>query len=77
MGETEGLVKIISDARSDEILGAQLIGPEVTEILGEITVAKVLESTSYELSKIIHPHPTLSEAILEAAGAICGEAIHI
>lgn len=76
MGETEGLVKIISDAGSDEILGAQLIGPEVTEILGEITVARVLGTTSYELSKIIHPHPTLSEAILEAAGAISGKAIH-
>jgi len=77
MGETEGLVKIISDAKSDEILGAQLIGPEVTEILGEITVAKILESTSYKLGKIIHPHPTLSEAIMEAAGTIYDEAIHI
>lgn len=77
MGETEGLVKIVSDAKSDEILGAQLIGPEVTEILGEITLARVFESTSYELSKIIHPHPSLSEAILEAAGAISGKAIHI
>jgi dihydrolipoamide dehydrogenase len=77
LGESEGLVKIVSHSGTDEILGAQLIGPEVTEILGEITLAKVLESTSQELSSIIHPHPTLSEAIMEAAGMISGHASHI
>ncbi|MFQ5900185.1 MAG: dihydrolipoyl dehydrogenase [Thermodesulfobacteriota bacterium] len=77
IGETDGLVKIVSDAGSDEILGAQIIGPEATEILGGIIVAKGIGASSLELNKLIHPHPTLSEAVMEAAGSISDEAIHI
>jgi len=77
LGETEGFVKIISEARSGEILGAHIIGPEATELIGEFVLAKSLESTPLEIHKSIHPHPTLSEALMEAGGAVDGEAIHI
>lgn len=76
LGETEGFVKIVSDERYGEILGAHLIGPEVTELIGEFVIAKTLESTALELKQAVHPHPTLSEAVMEAGGAIYGEAIH-
>lgn len=77
LGETEGFVKIVSDTKSGEILGAHILGAEATELIGEFVLAKTLESTPLEIHKSIHPHPTLSEAIMEAAGAIYGEAIHI
>ncbi|HET6371321.1 MAG TPA: dihydrolipoyl dehydrogenase [Nitrospiria bacterium] len=77
LGETEGFVKIISEAKTGEILGAHIIGPEATELIGEFVLAKMLESTPLEIHKSIHPHPTLSEAVMEAAGAVYGEAIHI
>ena len=76
LGETEGFVKIISDEKKGDILGAHLIGSEATELIGEIVLAKTLEATPLELNRAIHPHPTLSEAVMEAGGAIYGEAIH-
>lgn len=76
LGETEGFIKIVSDEAYGEILGAHLIGPEVTELIGEFVIAKTLESTALELKQAVHPHPTLSEAVMEAGGAIFGEAIH-
>lgn len=76
LGETEGFIKIVSDEQHGEILGAHLIGPEVTELVGEFVIAKTLESTALELKQAVHPHPTLSEAVMEAGGAIFGEAIH-
>jgi len=76
LGETEGFIKIVSDEQYGEILGAHLIGPEVTELIGEFVIAKTLESTALELKQAVHPHPTLSEAVMEAGGAIFGEAIH-
>ena len=77
MGDTEGFVKIVAEARTGEILGAHIIGPEATELIGEFVLAKTLESTPLEIHKSIHPHPTLSEALMEACGAVYGEAIHI
>jgi dihydrolipoamide dehydrogenase len=77
MGENDGLVKIIFDANTNELLGAHLIGPEVTELLAEICLAKTTNATAHEFLKTIHAHPTLSEAVGEAAAAALGEAIHV
>jgi dihydrolipoamide dehydrogenase len=76
-GETEGFVKIVSDARYDQLLGVHIIGPRATELVGEATVALRLESTVEELVRTIHAHPTMSEAIGEAAHAVHGGAIHL
>jgi dihydrolipoamide dehydrogenase len=77
MGETTGFVKIISDAKYGEILGAHMIGPEVSELLPELTLAQSMELTAEEIAHNIHSHPTLSEAILEAAEAVEGKSIHM
>ena len=76
-GETEGLVKIVADARYDEVLGVHMIGSRSTELVAEATVALRLECTVEELIKTIHAHPTFSEAVGEAAHAAHGAAIHI
>ena len=76
-GQKEGFVKLIFDARYGELLGAHMIGGNVTEMIAELVVAKKLEITGNELIKSIHPHPTMSEAIMEAAAAAYGEVIHI
>ncbi|MBN2092000.1 dihydrolipoyl dehydrogenase [candidate division KSB1 bacterium] len=77
LGENDGLVKLIFDANNNELLGAHLIGPEVTELLAEICLAKTINATAHEFLKTIHAHPTLSEAVAEAAAAALGEAIHV
>ncbi len=76
-GEVEGFVKIVADRRFDEVLGVHMIGPRATELVGEATVALGLESTVEELIRTIHAHPTMSEAIGEAAHAVHGAAIHL
>jgi len=76
-GQKDGFVKLIFDAKYGELLGAHMIGGNVTEMIAELVVAKKLESTGHELIKAIHPHPTMSEAIMEAAAAAYGEVIHI
>jgi dihydrolipoamide dehydrogenase len=73
----EGFVKIVADARYDEVLGVHMIGPRVTELIAEAGAAMRLETTSEELFKTIHAHPTLSEAVAEAAHAVRGKAIHV
>jgi dihydrolipoamide dehydrogenase len=77
MGEREGFVKIIADARYGEILGAHLVGPEVTELLAELTLAQTAELTAEEIARNVHAHPTLSEVLMEAAHGVEGEPIHI
>ncbi len=77
LGEREGFVKIISDARYGEILGAHMIGPDVTELLPELTLAHNAELTAEEIARNVHAHPTLSEALMEAAHAVEGAPIHI
>lgn len=77
MGEKEGFVKIIADARYGEILGAHMVGPEVTELLPELTLARATELTAEEIARNVHAHPTLSEVLMEAAHGVEGEAIHI
>ena len=76
-GHTEGFVKLIFDAKYGEILGAHMIGTGVTDMIAELVLARNLESTGMEIIKTVHPHPTMSEAIMEAAAAAYGEVIHI
>ena len=76
-GETEGMVKLVVDAEVGDIVGAHMIGSEVTEMLGGLGLARLLESTNNELGWTVYPHPTISEMIKEAALATVGEAIHI
>ncbi|WP_285768859.1 dihydrolipoyl dehydrogenase [Peribacillus sp. SI8-4] len=75
-GEADGFVKIIADKKTDDILGVHMIGPHVTDMISEAGLAKVLDATPWEIGKTIHPHPSLSEAIGEAALAVDGLAIH-
>jgi dihydrolipoamide dehydrogenase len=76
-GATEGFVKVIFDAKYGEWLGAHFIGANVTEMIAEVVAARNLETTGHEIIKSVHPHPTMSEAIMEAAAAAYGEVIHI
>jgi dihydrolipoamide dehydrogenase len=76
-GAKDGFVKLIFDAAYGELLGAHMIGANVTEMIAEIIVARKLETTAHEIIKSVHPHPTMSEAIMEAAAAAYGEAIHL
>ena len=76
-GQKDGFVKLIFDSKYGELLGAHLIGANVTEMIAELVVAKKLETTGHELIKSIHPHPTMSEAIMEAAAAAYDEVIHL
>ena len=75
-GETDGFVKIVADKKYDEVLGVHIIGPRATELIAEAGVALKLESTVEELIRTIHAHPTMSEAVGEAAHAVHGAAIH-
>ncbi len=77
IGETEGLVKLLFDAKYGELLGAHILGSDATEMIAELTVAKTLETSAHQLAHTIHAHPTLSEAIMEAAANAYGEAINI
>jgi dihydrolipoamide dehydrogenase len=76
-GAKDGFVKLVFDEKYGELLGAHLIGANVTEMIAELVVAKKLETTGEEIIKSIHPHPTMSEAVMEAAAAAYGEVIHI
>ena len=76
-GKQDGFVKLIIDAKYGEILGAHLIGENVTELIAEIVAARKVEATGWQLMKSVHPHPTMSEAIMEAAAAAYGEVIHL
>jgi len=76
-GVPEGFVKVIFDKKYGEWLGAHMIGANVTEIIAEVVVARKLETTGHEIIKSIHPHPTMSEAVMEAAAAAYGEVIHL
>lgn len=76
-GAKDGFIKLIFDAKYGEILGAHMIGANVTEMIAEIVAIRKLETTGHELIKTIHPHPTMSEAIMEAAAAAYGEVIHL
>ena len=76
VGHTEGFVKLISDTHSGEILGVHMVGDQVTELLAEVGLGKRLEATADELIATMHAHPTLSEAVHEAALGAAGRMIH-
>ncbi|CAM3164226.1 dihydrolipoyl dehydrogenase [Sporolactobacillus spathodeae] len=76
-GESDGYAKIIADKVSDDILGIQLIGPHATDLIGEASLAKLLNASPWEIAQAIHPHPTLNEVLGEAALAVDGQAIHL
>jgi len=76
-GHNDGFIKLIFDAKYGELLGGHMIGANVTEMVAEIVAIRRLETTGHELIKTIHPHPTMSEAIMEAAAAAYGEVIHM
>lgn len=76
-GARQGFVKVIFDAKYGEFLGAHMIGANVTEMIAEVVAARKLETTGHEIIKTVHPHPTMSEAVMEAAAAAYGEVIHL
>lgn len=76
-GDTDGFVKVIRDKKYSEVLGAHIVGPHATELIAEFVVGRHLETTAEEMDRAIHPHPTLSEAVAEAALASLGHALHI
>ncbi len=76
-GAKEGFVKVIFDAKYGEWLGAHFIGANVTEMIAEVVTARKLETTGHEIIKAVHPHPTMSEAVMEAAAAAYDEVIHL
>jgi dihydrolipoamide dehydrogenase len=76
LADHQGFVKIVTDKKYGEILGAQLVGPDVSELLPELTLAQRFELTTREIARNVHAHPTLSEAVMEAAEAAEGEPIH-
>ncbi len=77
VGATEGFVKLIRDVKYDEVLGVHIVGPHATDLIAEACVAIGLETTTEELVRTMHAHPTLAEAVAEAAHAAMGHAIHI
>lgn len=76
-GASDGFVKVVFDAKYGEWLGAHMIGFNVTEMIAEVVAARKLETTGHEIIKTVHPHPTMSEAVMEAAAAAYGEVIHL
>lgn len=76
-GAKEGFVKVIFDEKYGEFLGAHFVGANVTEMIAEVVAARRLETTGHEIIKTVHPHPTMSEAVMEAAAAAYGEVIHL
>ena len=76
-GEAEGLVKLVFDEKYGELLGGAIVGPEATELIAEVCLARAMEATYEELLHTIHAHPTLSEAVMEAAGEAFGEALNL
>lgn len=76
-GTKQGFVKVIFDAKYGEWLGAHMVGANVTEMIAEVVAARKLETTGHEIIKTVHPHPTMSEAVMEATAAAYGEVIHL
>ena len=77
MGETEGAVKIIADARTDRVLGVHIVGPEASALIAEAAVAMEMGASAEDLARSVHAHPTLPEAVKEAALAVDGRALHM
>jgi dihydrolipoamide dehydrogenase len=75
LGHADGLVKVVSEAKYDEVLGVHIVGPHATDLISEACVALRLEATTEEIFRTVHPHPTLPEALMQAAEAVYGHAI--
>ncbi len=75
-GESDGFVKLVVEEGSNKLLGAHMVGPHVTDMITEMGLARVLNATAMDIAHTIHPHPTLTEAMGEAALAVDGKAIH-
>jgi len=75
IGHDAGFVKVVAEAKYDEVLGVHMVGPHATDLISEACVALRLESTSEEIARTIHPHPTLPETLMQAAEAVYGHAI--
>jgi dihydrolipoamide dehydrogenase len=75
--EPDGFVKLVADADTDTLLGAHIIGPHASDLINEVALAKFLEGTAWELGESVHAHPTVSEALHEAAMVVQGHGIHI
>jgi dihydrolipoamide dehydrogenase len=75
IGDADGFVKVVSDARYDQVLGVHMVGPHATDLISEACVALRLEATTEEIFRTVHPHPTLPEALMQAAEAVYGHAI--
>jgi dihydrolipoamide dehydrogenase len=76
-GEMDGLVKFVIDAKYGEVLGVHIVGPGAPELIGEVVLGREFELTAKEFATTIHAHPTLSEAVMEAAADALGRAIHV
>ena len=76
-GETGGFAKLVADSKTGQLLGAHIVGPSATELIAEPALTQLFQGDAWELGRNIHPHPTLSEAVMEAALAVDGRAIHI
>jgi len=76
-GNTDGLVKVIFDAKTDEWLGCSMVGDNVTEMISEVVVARRMKVKAHDLINAVHPHPTMSEAVMEAVAAAYDEVIHL
>jgi dihydrolipoamide dehydrogenase len=77
MGEKDGQVKLVADAATDRLLGAHLVGPRVSDLVAELVMAMELGASAEDIARTVHAHPTLTEAVREAAFAVAGRAIHI
>ncbi len=75
-GESDGFVKLVVDAKTDKLLGSHMVGPHVTDMITEAALAQVLDATAMDIAHTIHPHPTLSEVMGEAALAVYGKELH-
>ena len=75
-GEYEGFIKVVADKMTDELLGVHMVGPHVTDLISEASTAMLLEATAWEVGAAVHPHPTLSETLNEAALAVDGKSIN-
>ena len=76
MADDDGLVKILADAETDQIIGAHIVGPQASELIAEVVMAMEFKASSEDLARTVHGHPTLSEAVKEAALAVDGRALH-
>jgi dihydrolipoamide dehydrogenase len=77
MAETEGFVKVLADARTDRLLGLHILGPRASDLIGEAALAIELEASAEDIARSVHAHPSLPEAVKEAALAVDGRALHI